>query len=271
MSDRLALASLEWTLRCMAERSGIPLPEMPHNYPGRFGDDGSQDPLELGALNSGGATLPAAENSKVPILNIGLPQAKQNMGLACVHISVSDADNSTPAAGPNCRVLCDIVWGGPKGGGSATIDATQGSKFSVGGATAINITARMVKQSGAVAFAPGRPKKVEAVVQWSTGIPARPAYMTSEALLLAKGVESARMSIPSQASAVRVFNDGGFTVTLKLYPRTDAVATFRQVYQSDFTTVAGAIASVPIVAGAEEFTLTSASAPIAFAAFDLWL
>lgn len=236
----------------------------------------------IGLRNSGApqtllaVSAPVAAQRVDLLKGVGAPQVVENMGCATVHVSVKDGASHAPfATPPNQRIRLAVDWQTGRGGGSAFIDATQGTMFTMNGATVVNVSATLVSNlldegTGLpVPLIGGNDKILEASVQWGTAT-FQPAYEIVR-IPVGVGFGVVPLAIPRQARKVTVYTDTpGTTVTLGFGPA-GGFGTGAGIYSSDFTRATPDDAAVPVVAGAETFAMSSTVPCIAVAVFELWL
>lgn len=233
----------------------------------------------IGLRNSGNAQILIAQTAPVRVQavdllkGVGLPQEVENMGCATVHVSaVTDKVRAPYIAGtPNQRIQLAVDWQTGRGGGSALVDASQGSMFTLNGATVVNVKATFVSnaldaEGAPVALVGGDDKRLEASVQWGTAT-FQPAYFPVGSIGLGMATPSVALPVPRQARKVSVFSDTpGATVAIDF-----GGAGGGRFYGAEFTRQNATGASAPVADGAETFTLTANVACVALAIFELWL
>ena len=189
-------------------------------------------------------------------------------GLAVVHVSVEDTlPLIGPAADPIQRVVMTVKWQGGRAGGSAEIDITRGAIFTVGGADVVSATARIVT-AGPVPIKIGNAKRVEATVTWAGSMAPRPAFGTSEAVILVAAVVSPPIPIPVGASKVITLTDtpaGAPGLTLRFI--SSAIAAPRVIYEVLNPT----LVATPIVSGAEFIRYIALVGQNVTPVWELWI
>lgn len=233
----------------------------------------------IGLRNSGNqvrliATGPGSDRPVDVLKGVGPgKQEVENLGIACVHVAVRDANDRSPfGTAPNQRILLKVDWATGRAGGSAFVDATQGARFSMNGALVVNVQASFVSNALDASGIPvaqqfGNDKLIEGSIQWGSDT-FQPAYYPVGTIPLAANADSVALPIPAQARRVTVYTDtAAVSTTLKLCPAGGGAP----IYSSLFTRDNSAGASTPIVAGAETFILNATGICKALAVFELWL
>lgn len=160
-------------------------------------------PYEQGVSNSGAAVVTNADQS-VSIITLKRPQMVNAgcEGLASVHVWVGDVGPQLAADETvNSRLQLLVSWQSGNGGGEdVLVDATRGSYFTVGGATALNVSAKFVTTKSGFATVPLIAKRVEVTVHWRTSINPVKAMITLPTIDTPEaGGPGAFMRIPQHA------------------------------------------------------------------------
>jgi hypothetical protein len=262
-------------MRQMAEDAGICTPR------GRSGNH-SLSPLDMQSYGLQNSLPPARLISvaapqpvkPVKVLNVNAPQQHENRSLATVHISVRDAvtPGRTAALATNQRLILIVEWQTGNAGGMAFVDGTNGTMFTMSAAQVVNVKATFLSnRADSVTGEPtpltlGQDKFIEASAQWGSTT-FQPAYMSGPILNLTGLVESVKLPIPPQAARAVMFTDApGTTFTLNMY---DASGTIL-LYSTDFNRQEEG-RKIPVVAGAETYSLEASANCNALAVFELWL
>src|SRR5262249_46616897 len=190
-------------------------------------------------------------------------------GVASVHISSQDVEVNTdsPNTPRNGMLLVDVAWQSGIGGGEATVDATQGTFFTIGGFSSIVLTARIVSADEDLPLTEWASKRVEATVNWGGSISPKNALMSLPSFTVNAMGTSGFKRIPSQASSMIALGTPAtsYPGLLAQFATRDAADSIKYAVLNPFANGA------PIIHGVEFVRFISDQTIRVFPAFELWL